>query len=126
MFKSKLLQRTKIYNHGLPPMLMQNPYSKFILAIKTLIFDRFSKFLQALLRQIETQMLNKNIFPARQQLKKIIIWGQFLHFSIIIFLAYYIVPFFRKMIYFFKHSRFPRTCQLDLTRYRGKLVQTAG
>ena len=41
---------------------MQNPYSKFIFALKTLIFDRFSKFLQALLRQIETQMLNKKHF----------------------------------------------------------------
>ena len=64
MFKSKLLQKTKIYNHDfdLPPLLMQNTYTKFILAIKTLIFDRFSKVLQALLRQIETQMPNKNYF----------------------------------------------------------------
>ena len=69
MFKSKLLQKTNIYNHGLPPLLMQNPYSKFILAIKTLIFDRFSKLLQALLRQIETQMLNKKYFSCPQQLK---------------------------------------------------------
>ena len=43
----------KIYDHGLPPLLMQNPYSKFILAIKTLSVDRFSKFLQVLLQQIE-------------------------------------------------------------------------
>ena len=55
----KTIAKTKIYNHDLPPLLMQNSYSKFIFAIKTLIFDRFSKFLQALLRQIETQMLNK-------------------------------------------------------------------
>ena len=31
----------------------RNPYSKFILAIKTLSKDRFSIFLQVLLRQIE-------------------------------------------------------------------------
>ena len=37
------LHKTKIYDHGLSPLIMQNPYSKFILAIKTLIFDRFSK-----------------------------------------------------------------------------------
>ena len=32
---------------------IENPYSKFILAIKTLSVDGFSKFLQVLLGQIE-------------------------------------------------------------------------
>ena len=38
-----MLQKMKIYEHGLPPLLMQNPYSKFILAIKTLSDDRIFK-----------------------------------------------------------------------------------
>ena len=38
------MHKTKIYYHGLSPLLMQNPYSKFILDIKTLVFDRFSNF----------------------------------------------------------------------------------
>ena len=59
----KTIAKTKINNHDLPPLLMQNPYSKFIFAIKTLIFDRLTNILQALLRQIETQMLNKKHFP---------------------------------------------------------------
>ena len=60
----------KIYSHGLSPLLMQNPYSKFILAIKAFIFFyRFSQFLQALLRQIEIQMLNINYFPCLPAVK---------------------------------------------------------
>ena len=63
---------------------MQNPYSKFILAIKTLISDRFSKLLQVLLQQIEIQMLNRKYFPCLPAVKnarqKIINRGQFLHF----------------------------------------------
>ena len=38
-------------------MLMQNSYSKFILAIITLSVDRFSKIFQDLLRQIEIKMM---------------------------------------------------------------------
>ena len=38
-----MFQKMKIYGHGLPPLLIQNPYSKFILAIKTLSVDRFSE-----------------------------------------------------------------------------------
>ena len=71
---------------------MQNPYSKFILAIKTLIFDRFSKFLQALLQQIGTKMLNKNIFYCPSAIEnsrqKFIIWGQFLHYNTISWLKF--------------------------------------
>ena len=67
---------------------MQNPYSKLILAIKTLIFDKFSKTLQALLRQIEIQMLNRKYFPCLPAVKnsrqKFIISGQFLQFNILI------------------------------------------
>ena len=43
---------------------MQNPYKKFILAIKTLVFDRFSKILQVLLRQIEIQLQNRKHVPS--------------------------------------------------------------
>ena len=53
VFKSRMLHNMKIYDHVLSPLLMQNPYSKFILAINTLTVDRFSKCLQVLLRQIE-------------------------------------------------------------------------
>ena len=45
------------YDHGLSPLLMHNPNSKFIMAIKILSFDRFSNFLQIQLRQIEIYML---------------------------------------------------------------------
>ena len=62
VFKSKLLHKTKIYDHGLSPLLMQNPYSKFILFIKTSFFDRFSKLLQVLLRQIKIQILVRIFF----------------------------------------------------------------
>ena len=37
MFKSRKLHKRKIYDDGLSPLLMQNPYSKFILAIKNVI-----------------------------------------------------------------------------------------
>ena len=50
-------QVSKKYCHGLCPLLMQNPYSKFILAIATLSVVRFSKFLQVLLRQIKIHVL---------------------------------------------------------------------
>ena len=39
----KMMQKMKIHDHGLPPLLMQNPYLKFILAIKKLSVDRLSK-----------------------------------------------------------------------------------
>ena len=82
MFKSTTLHKTKMYGHGLSTLLMQNPYSKFILAIKTLIFDRFSNILLILLRQIEIQMLNRKYFPCPPAVKnsrqKFIIRGQFL------------------------------------------------
>ena len=38
-----MLHKIKIYDHGLSPLLMQNPYSKIILVLKTLSIDRFSK-----------------------------------------------------------------------------------
>ena len=50
----KNVAENEIYDHGLPPLPMQNPYSKFILAIKTLSVGRFSNFWQVLLRQIES------------------------------------------------------------------------
>ena len=87
MFKSKLLHKTKICSHGLSHLLIQNPYSKFILAIKTLIFDRFSKLLHVLLRQNEIQMLNRKYLPCLPAVKnsrqKFIIRGQFLHFTLV-------------------------------------------
>ena len=64
---------------------MQNPYPKSILDIKTLFFDRFSIFLQILLRQIEIQLLNRKYFSCLPAIKnyrqKFIIWGQFIHIS---------------------------------------------
>ena len=56
--------KRKFIFYGLSPLLMQNPYSKYILVIKTLIFDRFTKFLQVLLRQIEIKMLNRKHIPS--------------------------------------------------------------
>ena len=62
MFKYRMLHKMKIYDHKLPPLLMHNPYSKFILVIETLSVDRFSKFLQVLLQQIEISN-SKKILP---------------------------------------------------------------
>ena len=47
----KFFEKYHFHDHGLSPLPMQNPYSKFILAIKTLSADRFSNFLQVLLGQ---------------------------------------------------------------------------
>ena len=44
-------------DHRLSPLTMQNPYAKFILAIKTLFVHRFSKFLQVLLGQTTIKLL---------------------------------------------------------------------
>ena len=49
VFKLKLLHKTKMYSHGLSTLLMQNPYSKFVLSKTTFIFERFSEFLQVIL-----------------------------------------------------------------------------
>ena len=38
------MHKKKIYDHGLSPLLIQNPYSKFSLAEKMLFDDRFSNF----------------------------------------------------------------------------------
>ena len=55
MFKSTIMHKMKIHNtcNGLFPLLMQEFYSKLILVIKAQSDDRFSKFLQVLLQQIE-------------------------------------------------------------------------
>ena len=45
------------HDHRLSPLPMQNPYAKFILAIKTLFVHRFSKILQVLLGQTEIKIL---------------------------------------------------------------------
>ena len=42
----------KVYDHGLSPLSMQNPFSKLILGIKSLFVNRFSKCLLYILRQI--------------------------------------------------------------------------
>ena len=53
MFKSRIVYKMKIYVHGLSPLLMPNPCSKFVLALKILSVDQFSNILLLLLRQIE-------------------------------------------------------------------------
>ena len=78
MSESRILHKIKIHYHGLSPLLMQNSYFKLILAIKMLSVDRFSKFLQVLLRQVE---LIRKLFPALEQsssLQKFTIRCQFL------------------------------------------------
>ena len=49
----KKLHKMKICDHELSPLLMQNPYSKFTMILKTLSFDQIPKFWQVLLQQIE-------------------------------------------------------------------------
>ena len=65
---------------------MQNPYSKFILAVKTLSVDQFSKFLKVLLGQTKPENLTSKHFvyrpPYKNFLRKTIIRGKFLDFSI--------------------------------------------
>ena len=76
----------KIYDHGLYPLLLQNPYSKYILAIKKLSVDRFSKSLQVLLRQIEIYMLTRKYLTcppsAKNSLRKFSIRSQILHIKL--------------------------------------------
>ena len=66
---------------------MQNPYSKFILAVKTLSVGLFSKFLQVLLGQTKTEILTSKHFvyqpPYKIFLRKTIIRGKFLDFRCI-------------------------------------------
>ena len=84
-----MLQKMKIYEHGLPPLLMQNPCSKFILAIKMLSVDRFSKLLQVLLRQIENikckKMKEKKKCVKKQELQRKNKKSMYLYMYIIIF-----------------------------------------
>ena len=54
-----------ICNHRLPPLSVQNPFSKFTLAVTTLSVDRFSKFLQVLLGQTKTEILTSKHFVYR-------------------------------------------------------------
>ena len=49
--------RQNLHDHRLSPLPMQNSYAKFILAIKTLLVHRFSKFLQVLLGQTKIMIL---------------------------------------------------------------------
>ena len=51
-FKSMMLSELKVYDHGLSPLPMQNPYSKLIPVIKSLFVNCFSKFLLHTLLQI--------------------------------------------------------------------------
>ena len=37
-----MLPELKVYDHGLPPLPMQNPYSKLLLGIQFLFVNRFS------------------------------------------------------------------------------------
>ena len=47
LFKSKMLPELKVYNHGLSPFPMQNPYSKLILGIKSLFIKSIFKIFAA-------------------------------------------------------------------------------
>ena len=61
----KLLEKKKkhiFHDHRLSPLPMQNPYSKFLLVIKTLFVHRFSKFLQVLLGQTKIKILTWKYF----------------------------------------------------------------
>ena len=49
----KILRENNYLPSGPLFFTIENPYSKFILAIKTLSVDRFSKLLQVLLEHIE-------------------------------------------------------------------------
>ena len=44
-----MLPELKVYDHGLSPLPMQNPYLKLILGIEPLFVNRFSTFLLHLL-----------------------------------------------------------------------------
>ena len=55
-----ILHKMKICDHGLSLLLMQNSYSKLILAVKMLSADRFTRFLQVLFPQIVIFFLPSN------------------------------------------------------------------
>ena len=75
----------KIYDHGLSPLLMQNPYSKFILAIKTLPLDRFLKNFADFIATNWDLDADNEIFSHARTVKyshwKISIRGQILYIS---------------------------------------------
>ena len=84
---SKISKNTQFHDHGLSPLPMQIPYSKFILAIKTLSVNRLSKFLQVLLGQTKNTLLTwkyLSYHPLHKNvLRKTIISGKFLDLSIL-------------------------------------------
>ena len=61
--KLTILPELKVYDHGLSPLPMQNPYSKLFLSIKILIIIRFPKCLLHILRQTYKWLnIGKKIF----------------------------------------------------------------
>ena len=53
----KKIVKYSFYDHGVSPLPKQNPYSKFILSIKTLSADQYLKLLQVLLGQTKIKIL---------------------------------------------------------------------
>ena len=47
----QFLPESKVYDHGLSPLTMQNPYSKLFLGIKSVFVNLFSKILLHILQQ---------------------------------------------------------------------------
>ena len=82
MFKSRILHKMKIYNHRLSPMRMQNSYSEFIFAIKTLSVDKFSFFFRSYYDKLKSRCFQKCFyFPpsVKNYLEKFSIRRQILH-----------------------------------------------
>ena len=68
MFNSRKLHKMKIYDHGLSPLLMQNPYSKCIFAIKTLyLLTDFQNLCRSCCDKLRSRCLQENIFTVLQE-----------------------------------------------------------
>ena len=55
----KIKKSKHFHDHRLSPLTKQNPYSNFILSIKTTSVHRFSKCLQVLLGQTKIKILTR-------------------------------------------------------------------
>ena len=62
LFMSTFLPELKVYDHGLSPLPVQNPYSKLMFGIKSLFVDRFSNISTNLVQNIADKIVDKIVY----------------------------------------------------------------
>ena len=70
VFKSRVLHKMKIYEYGFSTLLKCKTLFNIHFGKKMLSVDRFSKFLQVLLRQMEISMVTRTYFSCPDLSKK--------------------------------------------------------